>query len=149
MISILAWATVAAGQSFACTPVAVWDGDGPNWCAEGPRIRAGIAAREIDGSCRSYHPCPEVSGSAARAALVGLLGKPVGRRPTGHVLVRGPVLRCRSAGDAKGGRTAAWCASPGVGDLSCAMVSSGHALRWANFWDETACRGNRQEQAGR
>ena len=150
MIAILAWASVASGQSFACTPVAVWDGDGPIWCAEGPRIRlAGIAAREIDGSCRSHHPCPAVSGPAARAALVALLGKPVGRRATGHVLVSGPALRCRSAGNAKGGRTAAWCTSPRVGDLSCAMVSGGHALRWANFWDESACRGNRRGQAGR
>ena len=147
---ILASATIAAGQSFACTPIAVWDGDGPIWCAEGPRIRlAGIAAREIDGSCRSYHPCPAVSGPAARAALVALLGRPVGRRSSGHVLVRGPALRCRSACNAKGGRTAAWCQSPSVGDLSCAMVASGHALRWASFWDEAACRGNRREQAGR
>ena len=59
-------ATVAAGTSFTCTPVAVWDGDGPIWCAEGPRIRlAGVAAREIDNSCRRYHPCPDASGTAA------------------------------------------------------------------------------------
>ncbi len=24
---------VAAGTDFACTPVRVWDGDGPVWCA--------------------------------------------------------------------------------------------------------------------
>src|SRR5687767_12542809 len=52
-------AIVASGQSFACTPTAVWDGDGPIWCAEGPKIRlAGIAAREIDGTCKKGHPCP-------------------------------------------------------------------------------------------
>lgn len=147
---ILALATIAAGQSFACTPVAVWDGDGPIWCAEGPRIRlAGIAAREIDGSCRSHHPCPSVSGPAARAALVGLLGRPVGQRASGHVMVRGPALRCRSVGHGKGSRTAAWCSSPKVGDLSCAMVTSGHALRWKSYWDESACRGNRTSEAGR
>ena len=56
---LLAVAVVPAGQSFQCTPVAVWDGDGPIWCAEGPHIRlSGIAAREIDGSCRPGHPCP-------------------------------------------------------------------------------------------
>jgi hypothetical protein len=44
-------AVVPAGIAFPCTPVAVWDGDGPIWCAEGPRLRlAGIAARELDGS---------------------------------------------------------------------------------------------------
>lgn len=50
---ILTLANLPAGVSFSCTPIAVWDGDGPIWCAEGPRIRlAGVAAREIDGSCR-------------------------------------------------------------------------------------------------
>lgn len=149
MTLILASAIVAAGQSFACTPVAVWDGDGPIWCAEGPKVRlAGIAAREIDGRCRSHHPCPETSGPAARAALVELLGEPVGRRSSGHVLVRGPALRCRSAGNAKGGRTAAWCSSPRSGDLSCAMVRGGHALRWAIFWDESMCRGSGRGRTG-
>lgn len=51
---LLALQVVAAGHSFTCTPTRVWDGDGPIWCAEGQRIRlAGIAAREIDGSCAS------------------------------------------------------------------------------------------------
>lgn len=150
MIAIVAAAIIASGQNFSCTPVAVWDGDGPIWCAEGPRVRlAGIAAREIDGSCRSHHPCPAASGESARAALVAMLGRPVGRGPSGHVLVRGPALRCRSVGDGKGGRTAAWCTSPKVGDLSCAMVGRGQALRWAVFWDGRECRGERPGEAGR
>lgn len=45
---------IAAGLAFSCTPVAVYDGDGPIWCAEGPRIRlTAIAAREMDGTCRA------------------------------------------------------------------------------------------------
>ena len=65
---------VSAGRSFACTPVAVWDGDGPLWCAEGLRIRlAGIAARETDGTCRSNQPCPTSAADAARDALVRLV----------------------------------------------------------------------------
>ena len=46
MIPLLLLASVVApGATFTCTPVAVWDGDGPIWCAEGPRIRLeGIAA---------------------------------------------------------------------------------------------------------
>ncbi|HTG64108.1 MAG TPA: hypothetical protein VL917_05530, partial [Sphingomicrobium sp.] len=88
---------IAAGASFTCTPTAVWDGDGPIWCAEGPRVRlAGIAAREIDGTCRSGQPCPTASGPAARDGLVDLLGGPRGRRPEGHVLVKAPPMRCRS-----------------------------------------------------
>lgn len=133
--------SVVAGSTFACTPVAVWDGDGPIWCAEGPRIRlAGIAAREIDGTCRPHHPCPAASGRAARDHLVRLLGRPRGTLATGHVAVRGPILKCRSLGSAKGSRTAALCASPGVGDLSCAMVTSGFAARWPRYGGDRLCR---------
>lgn len=36
---------ILAGETFACTPTHVWDGDGPIWCEEGPRLRlAGIAS---------------------------------------------------------------------------------------------------------
>lgn len=101
---------VAAGTTFQCTPVAVYDGDGPVWCAEGPHIRlSGIAAREMDGTCRSNQPCPAASAIEARDALVKLLGGPRGLLPTGHVIVSGPVLSCRSLGSAGGTRTAAWC----------------------------------------
>lgn len=132
---------IAAGSAFTCTPVAVWDGDGPIWCAEGPKVRlAGIAAREIDGSCRPGHPCPRRSGIVARDALVGLLGGPRGIAATGHVRVRGPALSCRSAGDGKGGRTAAWCTAPRSGDLSCALVDGGFALRWDRYWRSGQCR---------
>ncbi len=41
---------IPSGEIFTCTPTHVWDGDGPIWCEEGPRLRlAGIAARELDG----------------------------------------------------------------------------------------------------
>lgn len=131
---------VAQGVTFTCTPVAVWDGDGPIWCAEGPRIRlGGIAAREIDNSCWPGHPCPTASGEVARDHLVSLLGGPHGRLGTGHVVVRGPALRCRSEGSGKGSRTAALCAAPRVGDLSCAMVKSGYALRWRSYGGDRLC----------
>lgn len=132
---------VAAGSSFTCTPTRVWDGDGPIWCAEGPKIRlAGIGAREIDGKCNPGHPCPAASGTAARDHLVRLLGGPKGRTSTGHVIVRSPALRCRSEGSGKGSRTAAWCVSPSSGDLSCAMVKSGYALRWPRYGGDRVCR---------
>ena len=130
---------IAAGLAFTCTPTAVWDGDGPIWCAEGPKIRlAGIAAREIDGTCRSGQPCPTASGLAARDALVRLVGTPIGVARTGHILVRGAPLRCLSEGSGKGSRTAAWCTGP-RGDLSCAMVQGGYALRWNNYGGRTVC----------
>jgi hypothetical protein len=133
-------AVVAGGESFTCTPVKVWDGDGPIHCAEGPKVRlAGIAAREMDGSCSPGHPCPEASAEAARDTLAGLLGRTAGTGGDGHVLVEGPPLECMSEGSAKGSRTAAWCVSPTAGDLSCAMVASGTAAKWDRYWRNGAC----------
>lgn len=126
---------IAAGLMFTCTPTHVYDGDGPVWCAEGPRIRlAGIAAREMDGTCRSNQPCPAVSAVASRDYLVRLLGKPVGRSRHGHIIIRAhEPLRCRSEGNGVGKRTAAWCTNS-RGSISHLMVQSGHALRWEKYW---------------
>ena len=133
-------AIVSAGQAFECTPVRVWDGDGPIWCAEGPRVRlSGIAAREMDGTCTSSHPCPAAPAVDARDKLVALVGRPVGKSSQGHILVKGPVLQCTSSGSAGGQRTAAWCLSPQHGDLSCAMVESGMALKWQKYWGSHEC----------
>lgn len=138
-ILLAAAPVVSLGQTFTCTPTRVWDGDGPIWCAEGPRIRlAGIAAREIDGTCRPGHPCPQASPTASRDYLVRLVGRSVGRSREGHVLVHGPALTCRSAGSGRGDRTAAWC-SGSRGDLSCEMVRAGMALRWVRYWRGRAC----------
>jgi endonuclease YncB( thermonuclease family) len=116
--------------AFICTPVSVWDGDGPIHCAEGPRVRlARIAARELDGSCRPGHPCPSASGVAARDHLVRLLGGARGRTRDGHIRVRGPRLSCRANGMTYG-RVAAWCSAPRIGDLGEAMVRDGFAMRW-------------------
>lgn len=132
---------VSRGETFRCTPTAVYDGDGPIWCAEGPRIRlAGIAAREMDGTCRPNQPCPTASAERSRDALANLVGTPIGRKPQGHVLVRGPTMQCRSLGSGTGSRTAAWCVSPRGGDLSCAMVRGGWALKWARYWRDHTCR---------
>ena len=133
MLLILA-PIVAAGAEFTCTPTRVWDGDGPIWCAEGPKIRlAAIAAREIDGSCKPGHPCPDASGTAARDALVVLLGGAKGRSREGHVLVAGKPLRCTSEGSGKGDRTAARCWTSGHLEINCAMVRRGYALRWPTY----------------
>jgi endonuclease YncB( thermonuclease family) len=140
ILAFLAAAVIPAGETFECTPRRVWDGDGPIWCAEGPRIRlAGIAAREIDGSCRSNQPCPNADAESSRNALATIIGRPVGFSPEGHVLVRGPTMRCTSQGSAGGSRTSAWCFSPRGGDISCAMVNSGYALRWERYWRDHLC----------
>jgi len=131
---------VASGRTFSCTPTAVWDGDGPIWCAEGPKIRiAGIAAREIDGSCRPGQPCPAVSGLDARDRLVRLFGGARGKLPTGHIRVSATPMTCLSEGNGRGDRTAAWCSSPAFGDLSCAVIAAGGAVRWARYWHGHRC----------
>lgn len=137
---LLAAQIVAAGATFTCTPVAVWDGDGPVWCAEGPKIRiAGIAAREMDGTCKPNQPCPSVDAIDARDRLVNLFGGPRGTLPNGHIKVRAAAMTCVSEGSAGGARTAAWCRSPAFGDLSCAVVREGGAVRWARYWRDHRC----------
>jgi endonuclease YncB( thermonuclease family) len=131
---------VPAGRTFVCTPTAVWDGDGPVWCAEGPKIRiAGVAAREHDESCRSNQPCPSVGGIEARERLVRLFGGPRGELPTGHIVVHSARMTCVSDGSAGGSRTAAWCTSPTFGDLSCAVVRAGGAIKWPRYWRRHHC----------
>lgn len=137
---------IAAGLMFVCTPVAVWDGDGPVWCAEGPRLRiAGIAAREMDGSCREHQPCPSASAIEARDALVRILGGARGsfRADPGakadHIRVAGPRMTCLSDGDARGNRTAGWCKLPSGQDLSCAMLATHTVEKWAVFWRGRKC----------
>ena len=131
---------IPAGQTFSCTPVAVWDGDGPIWCAEGPKVRiAGVAAREMDGTCRPNQPCSAAKAVDARDRLVKLLGGPRGTLPDGHIIVRSPTMQCRSDGSAGGSRTAGWCTSPALGDLSCAVVRAGGAVRWPRYWKEHLC----------
>lgn len=131
---------VPAGEAFDCTPTHVWDGDGPIWCEEGPRVRvSGVAAREMDGNCRQGHPCPDGSAEDARNYLVSLLGEVVGTSPHGHILVHGPTMTCVSTGPAGGNRTGAWCSSPRSGDLSCALVGSGLVARWDRYWRNHKC----------
>lgn len=136
----LAAAVIPAGQSFQCTPVRVWDGDGPIWCAEGPHVRlSGIAARELNGNCNAGHPCPDSDPIKARDALVRLIGRPVGLSREGHILVSGPRMSCLSDGGAGGNRTAAFCQSPQSGDVSCNMIKGGWAALWKKYWRGHQC----------
>ena len=136
----LAAAVVAVGETFSCTPTHVYDGDGPIWCAEGPHVRiAGIAARETGGTCRAGQPCPAASALQARDALVNQFGGARGTNSTGHVIVYGPTMLCRSEGSAGGTRTAAWCTLASGQDLSCAMVATGTVLKWNRYWRGHRC----------
>lgn len=131
---------IPKGQSFTCTPTHVWDGDGPIWCKEGARIRlAGIAARELDGTCSTGHPCPKANAIIARDALADLVGVSTGVGRHGHILVVGPVMQCKSDGSAGHKRTAAWCLSPKSGDINCAMIKGEWALKWDKYWRDHNC----------
>lgn len=131
---------LAAGIAFLCTPTAVYDGDGPIWCAEGQHIRiAGIAAREMDETCRSNQPCPNATAIQARDALVNLLGGARGTLATGHIIVRARAMRCVSTGGAGGTRTGAYCLLADGRDLSCAMVATRTALPWQRYWRDHRC----------
>lgn len=110
--------TVANGR-FRCTVTRVHDGDGPIWCAEGPKIRlTAIAARELDESCQPGHPCPAATGAAARAEL--------------SRLASGRVLSCERTGTSYD-RITAWCWRPDGIEINCAMVRSRTALPWPRF----------------
>lgn len=117
----------AVDDRITCTVVRVHDGDGPIWCAEGPRIRlTAIAARELDESCNPHHPCPAASGASAKAALTKL--------------AMGKVLQCEPTGRSYG-RTTAWCWRPDGVELNCAMVQGGWAARWDRYDpDRRMCR---------
>lgn len=141
MLALLLLSVVQPGETFICTPTAVWDGDGPIWCREGPQIRlSGIAARELDGSCSPGHPCPEANATDARDALVRLIGQPSGTGPHGHITVTGPAMQCISGGSAGNNRTAAWCVSPIGGDLSCALIGLKLAAKWDRYWQGHVCK---------
>jgi endonuclease YncB( thermonuclease family) len=106
-------------QSFICTVTKVHDGDGPIWCAEGPKVRlTAIAARELDESCSPGHPCPAASGGDAQKELEGL--------------ALNQVLRCEQTGTSYN-RITAWCWREDGVELNCAMVRSGKALRWERY----------------
>ena len=84
---LMAASLVAPGMVFSCTPTRVWDGDGPIWCAEGPKVRlAGIAAREVDETCRpAQTPSKMIANTATiwpMSSLVGdIEGSPAGDVP--------------------------------------------------------------------
>lgn len=126
---------VPAGQTFRCTPVAIYDTDGPIWCAEGPRLRLNAGAgREADGTCRRGHPCPAMMpGPARQQTLRAIGGIPSGRSSQGHVLLRGsPTMTCTSSGRAVGQRTGAIC-NVGRQQLNCLVIRSGAMAYWPRY----------------
>ncbi len=145
MFALLAASIVAAGQSFTCTPTHVWDGDGPVWCAEGPHIRiAGIAAREMDGTCRPNQPCVPGDPREQRRAMARVMGATVAREdasPLGQLWFAQPVaLICFPTGTSHS-RVTAWCHLPDGRDLSCEAIRAKVAVRWELYDPKGYLRG--------
>lgn len=110
-----------------------------------PKVRNGPNANSrpllVGPKCYELpeQPCPAIGGTEARDRLVRVFGGAKGTMPTGHIVVREAPMKCRSEGSAGGTRTAAWCYSPAFGDLSCVVVRSGAAVRWARYWRDHRC----------
>lgn len=70
LLTFLVSNVVLGDKSYLCTPIDVWDGDGPIWYDERPWIRlSGIAARELNESRGPEHPCPgRMRNPSARGA---------------------------------------------------------------------------------
>ena len=66
---LLAVSVIPTGEEFTCTPTRVWDGDGPIWCAEGPRVRlAGTLQIGFPAYPRSSVSNPDEAGVGAVVA---------------------------------------------------------------------------------
>lgn len=111
---------------FPCRVASVTDGDTLR-CADGTRIRLhAVAAREMDETCSTGHPCPSGSGAAAKAELERLAG--------------GKSLSCSRTGRSYD-RVTAICWTPENQEINCAMVRSGKAVVWDRFnREEPICR---------
>ena len=105
------------GSRFSCRVSSVHDGDTFR-CADGTRIRlSAIDAPEMPGACQPGRNCAAGDPYKAKAALAQM--------------INGRTVQCQPAGRSYN-RIAAWCSVNGQ-DLSCAMVSSGHAVRLARY----------------
>jgi endonuclease YncB( thermonuclease family) len=116
---------IVSPPAFVCTVTRVHDGDGPLWCAEGPKVRiAGVQAPDF----RSAEPCRKrragyvCSDRAARAS-----------QRTVSALVLRRRLSCQAL-EPSYSRIVARCRLPDGRDLSCAVIAAGAAMRWGRYW---------------
>ncbi len=111
-------ATASTEPTFSCRVVSVHDGDTLR-CEDGTRVRLhAVAAREIDETCSTGHPCPTATAATARLELVKL--------------AENRTLDCRRIGQSYNRVTAICDNDEGV-EVNCAMVRSGTTLVWDRF----------------
>ncbi|MDP5279935.1 hypothetical protein Q9Q95_13450 [Sphingomonas sp. DG1-23] len=125
MLALMAALSLAPSQPFTCTVTRVHDGDGPIWCAEGPKVRiAGVQAPDFESAepCRQKsagYVCNDVRARASQRVVSGLA---LHRR-----------LRCTPL-EPSYQRVVARCSLPDGRDLSCATIAAGAATRWDRYW---------------
>lgn len=108
-----------------CQVVKVYDADGPLWCANGVKIRvAGVQAPDYERAepCRKRRPGYVCDDRKAAAS------KRIAER-----LVLGQRLNCQPVGRSFQ-RVVARCTLPDGRSLSCALIASGAAAKWDNWW---------------
>lgn len=142
MISILI-AAALSGSAFTCTVTRVHDGDGPLWCAEGPKVRiAGVQAPDF----RSAEPCRQ-----RRAGYVCSDARARASQRIVSALVLHRRLTCQAL-EPSYNRIVARCRLPDGSDLSCAVLAAGAGTRWGRYWRRyniapcPAARGGRAQQ---
>lgn len=122
--TLLALSQIATGQTFACRPVSVHDGDTFR-CADGTRIRiAGVDSPDFESAspCRQRRAnvvCDNVKANRARLVTTRL--------------VEGKTLKCHAAGRSYN-RVVARCWLPDNRSLSCAIIAGGGGVRLDGFW---------------
>lgn len=121
---------------FACAAIGLHDADGPIYCSTGEKIRlSGVAARELDGSCRPNQPCPVGDPMKAREALASAIGARIDWAGTTweRLAFTQPVaLTCRYLGTSYK-RIVATCTTYEGKDVSCLAIESGAAVRWFRY----------------
>ncbi len=116
---------IVSPPAFFCTVTRVHDGDGPLWCAEGPKVRiAGVQAPDFRSAepCRQHRASYVCSDRAARAS-----------QRTVSALVLRRRLTCQAI-EPSYARIVARCRLPDGRDLSCAVIMAGAAARWDRYW---------------
>lgn len=107
-----------SSSRFSCEVASVTDGDTLR-CEDGTRIRLhAVAAREMNETCSTGHPCPSASGASAKAEL--------------QRLTDGGALSCLPTGRSYN-RVTAICWTPEDVEVNCAMIRSGTTIVWERF----------------
>lgn len=113
---------------FICEVVRVHDGDGPLWCRSGEKVRiAGIQAPDYEAAAPCRRPVAQ-----QRNYLCDNQAADRSKRIVSALTLR-QRLTCQPVGTSYA-RIVARCTLPDGRSLSCAVIASGAAVRWDQYW---------------